>query len=259
MSDSEDSPPTSWFDQDPIDSASVEQVLQLGRQLASSLDEHDTLGRWLAQYIAELITTYEMAEGETREAAGRKAVKQILKLWRHRADRMGRRPLDSYEPIMAGLARVSGEATWGYGDMLRDHGVDADQLTSAPILRPALALESTVRDILLAVVGLAANEADTREGVWLDLTKTLKRDAERRAIERIRDGVRRIRVADPRLLVTEPDEDEPNEVPPVDAVEAWLRANLLAAAAIIGRLNDALDSANSAAAPADAVDQADEI
>ncbi len=163
---------------------------------------------------------------------------------------MDRRPLDSYQLVMAGLARVSGRATWGYGDILSRRGVDANQLSSARLLRPALALESTMRDIVLGVIGIAAREAEAHESVWLDLTTTIRQDAERRAIERIRDGVRRLGAEDPMPLL-EARDDEPEEANSGDAVEAWLRTSLDAAMAMIDQVRDALDSAKNAAAPHD--------
>lgn len=218
--------------------------------MASSFDEHDTLGRWLAQYIAEQITTYEASEGEAREAAGRRTLKAILKLWKHRADRMGRRPLGTYEPVMAGLARLSGEVAWGIGDVLRGRGAKGDQLDSLPLLRIALALESSVKDILLAAFSLVAREAENREAAWLDLPVALQQDAEGRAIQKIRDTARRRRLTDPRLALTDPGGVGADEVDPDDAVEVWLRASLDTAQTLAAQARDALDSDNYAVAAA---------
>lgn len=205
-------------------------MLQLGRQIASSLDENDTLGHWLAHYIAELITTYEAADADAREVAGEKAVKTILKLWKHRRDRSGRRPLQSYEPVMAGLAHLGDEGAWGLEGVIRGSGSDVDELESVPLLRTALTLERAAHDVLLGVIVVAAEEAESREKGWLDAASGLKQDPEQLAIDAIRTRISRLMAADPRVTLAElSSADENADSDADDVVAGWLRRCIQAA------------------------------
>jgi hypothetical protein len=71
-------------------------VLELGKHLVRELDFEDsvdTLGRWMAHHLAELI--YEAENGETEEAklkASQQATETILKIWEHRKNL----PRDTY-------------------------------------------------------------------------------------------------------------------------------------------------------------------
>lgn len=84
-----------------------EEVLTLGRKLVDELGQEprvDTLSRWMAHYIAELIDAALNAAPEERAAAERKCFETILELWEHRAELPdGRRPLENLEPIVRAL------------------------------------------------------------------------------------------------------------------------------------------------------------
>lgn len=82
-------------------------ILGLGRALVEELGpdrDVDTLSRWMAHYIAELIEAVESANNEDRPAKLAKCADAILKLWEHRhllPD--GRRPFEDWEPILKTL------------------------------------------------------------------------------------------------------------------------------------------------------------
>ena len=84
-----------------------DEVVALGRKLVDELDEGprpDTLGRWMAHYVAELIDAAENAPQERLAASRRKCFDTVLELWRHRADLPGgRRPFEDLEPIVRAL------------------------------------------------------------------------------------------------------------------------------------------------------------
>jgi len=64
-------------------------VLALGRHIVAELQldqSADTLGRWLAHHVAELIARAEAAEEATERASAlAEAVDTILRIWQHRA------------------------------------------------------------------------------------------------------------------------------------------------------------------------------
>ena len=61
----------------------------------------DTLGRWMAHYIAELIAKTESATGNENGLADNKCFETILSLWEHRAELPnGKRPFEDLEPAI---------------------------------------------------------------------------------------------------------------------------------------------------------------
>lgn len=86
-------------------------ILELGRYLVRELefeDGVDTLGRWMAHHVAELIDRAENAPTETeRLAARRDATETILKIWEHRASLPGGAyPLKAYQDAIGFLERL---------------------------------------------------------------------------------------------------------------------------------------------------------
>ncbi len=81
-----------------------EDVLALGRALVKELGLDpgvDTLCRWMAHYIAELITDAETAKAEDRSAKFSLCADAIFKLWEHRFELPdGKRPFEDFEPIL---------------------------------------------------------------------------------------------------------------------------------------------------------------
>lgn len=82
-------------------------VLDLGRALVEELGLDpgvDTLSRWMAHYIAELIDDAETAKVEDRTAKLAKCADAILDLWerRHQLPN-GKRPFEDLEPILRAL------------------------------------------------------------------------------------------------------------------------------------------------------------
>jgi hypothetical protein len=82
-------------------------VLDLGRALVEELGLDpgvDTLSRWMAHHIAELIEEAETAKVEERPAKLAKSADAILKLWAYRHQLPdGKRPFEDLEPILRAL------------------------------------------------------------------------------------------------------------------------------------------------------------
>ena len=63
-------------------------VVELGRQIVKELGLEpsvDTLGRWMAHHLAELLNRAENAPDEEKDAARRECSDLIVELWIHRA------------------------------------------------------------------------------------------------------------------------------------------------------------------------------
>jgi len=89
------------------------RIINLGRALVRelSLDPGvDTLARWMAHYVAEQIVTVEDATGDDRIEAQQHCFTTILELWQHRSSLPnGRRPFESFEPVLRALERLDPE------------------------------------------------------------------------------------------------------------------------------------------------------
>lgn len=89
--------------------------MRLGTRIVRELDLEpgvDTLGRWMAHHLAEVMQEVESAEGSDKEQAQERAVDLILKLWSHRRNLpRGAYPLNDLEPIISIIGRLRPEAS----------------------------------------------------------------------------------------------------------------------------------------------------
>lgn len=91
-----------------------ESVIALGKRLVEELGMEpgvDTLGRWMAHYIAELIKKAEETDDpDIRSEAQEKCCETILRLWEHRAALpRGVRPLANLEGVLLAIEKFRGE------------------------------------------------------------------------------------------------------------------------------------------------------
>jgi hypothetical protein len=90
-------------------------VLALGKKLVAELgldQSVDTLSRWMAHYIAELMHAAETAEDAKRQELTSRCCVAILDLWRHRRELPdGKRPFEDIEPILRALQSLDPEDT----------------------------------------------------------------------------------------------------------------------------------------------------
>lgn len=85
-------------------------VLEIGKALIKELGINpgdDTLSRWMAHYIAELIDDAESASSEDRPEKLAKCANAILSLWKHRQVLPnGKRPFEELEPIVRAIVSL---------------------------------------------------------------------------------------------------------------------------------------------------------
>lgn len=88
-------------------------VVALGEKLVTELglsDSVDTLGRWMAHYIAELIHESEAATKEDRVAKQAQLRDSVLALWAHRFELpSGKRPFGDFELILRTIESLDPE------------------------------------------------------------------------------------------------------------------------------------------------------
>lgn len=73
-------------------------------------DSVDTLGRWMAHYIASLMEAAAQEQGEKRDVFQRECFSTILTLWKHRSEwPNGSRPYEDLEPVYRAMASLDPE------------------------------------------------------------------------------------------------------------------------------------------------------
>ncbi|MFB7559210.1 hypothetical protein [Streptomyces brevispora] len=172
----------------PEDAESFERTLELGKEIAASLPDHDVLGRWMAHHIGDLIIRVETASEAEADDVRRETATAVLALWDHRAALpISRPPLDTFEPVFTALERLSEpQDPWDFYRMFqRGSEPSEDDMAAAPLLRIALNLEEIVRRVVRTIVTVAAREAADREAKWLKLSDHVEDDEQRAARDAI--------------------------------------------------------------------------
>lgn len=109
------------------------QIINLGKLLVKELgieNSVDTLSRWVAHYVAEKITLIEsLPAGKKKGNAQKECFEIILKLWENRWKLpAGKRPLESFEPILNVLKRINPEEENPFFYSLRNRNLETDNI-----------------------------------------------------------------------------------------------------------------------------------
>lgn len=158
-------------------SAQSEKVLELGRKLVEELglvDSNDTLGRWMAHHVADLIAKVETATGGDKVAAQTEAFDAILKLWKHRSEfPAGKRPFGELESVIRTVASLDPEDdTPRYYRMVRPpKGETADNSDQEKWLRLAEDLDYVAKVLIGYCLEEAAGAAVDRSKEWVKLAE----------------------------------------------------------------------------------------
>lgn len=166
-------------------------MLELGKLLASELDQTDTLGRWMAHYLAERITSLEEGSGSERAIAEAEVADLVLRLWSLRRQLpTGRLPLAEVDEVEAAIERLSpGRRPWAYfGAFSADTEPSAEETETSTTLKAAMLIDRLSGDLVHGLIGRAAGLAQETEAAWIGHAKNVGDGALR--------TVRRLRLAD---------------------------------------------------------------
>jgi hypothetical protein len=163
-------------------SVRCEATLELGKKLTKELgidQSVDTLGRWMAHYIAELIQDAEKAGTEVRPTKMRACCDAILNLWKHR--RMlpdGRRPFEELEPLLRTLKSLDPEDdTPRYFRSVRAAPHDAEENDETKCwLKLIDGLDYSARVLIRYCLTQAAQSALNKFTEWVSLAEAAGAD-----------------------------------------------------------------------------------
>lgn len=161
-----------------------DDVYALGERLAAALDDHDFLGRWTAQYLAELLAKAEREVGEAGDDARREAFDVILKLWRHRPHLpIVRLPLSRFDNVFATLDRLADDSPWGYSGLFKESEAPmSDRSEEIHLLAVACLIDTKARDAVRLAVALAGEYAAEGEEPWIAVAQGILDEDYQRAI-----------------------------------------------------------------------------
>jgi len=139
-------------------------VVALGQKIVAELNLEpgvDTLARWMAHHLAEVLLRAENAKGEDKEKAEQECRALILKIWAHRTALPGR-PLESFLPILQTLYRLSGTNPRWY--LPQDFEAKGEV---GVWLKYALKIDSLLASLMQHCVTQAVVMASAKEKKWL--------------------------------------------------------------------------------------------
>lgn len=163
-------------------SSRYDTVLALGRKLVGQLGIEgsvDTLGRWMAHYVAELIDAAENAPGEERREARGRCFEAILNLWSHRSELPdGKRPFESIEPVVRAMESLDPESsTARYFRSVRDEVVEGEEgEETQSLLEFVHSIDSTARILIAHTLAEAARSAIDRSRSWVAMAEAAGTD-----------------------------------------------------------------------------------
>jgi hypothetical protein len=171
------------------------RIMNLGKRLVDELNLDpgvDTLGRWMAHYIAELIETAEKADDIDKAEAEQKCFDTILKLWDHRSSMPnGKRPFENFEPIFNVLEKLDPENKQSFYYSKNEKSLEPENLNKIEKdlnhwLNVAEGIDRVARiwlEYVLEQAMLCATDEKTKE--WLENSIVLQETYELSIISRL--------------------------------------------------------------------------
>jgi hypothetical protein len=159
------------------ESARSDAILALGRKLVDELGLEpsvDTLGRWMAHYIADLIAKAESAPSEEKQVAEDKCFEAILALWKHRAELPnGKRPFENLEPVVRAIESLDPENDIArYFRSVRSPRAEGEEKTEVDRwLDRATSLDHSARILIGYYLAEAARAAVDKSEEWVKLAE----------------------------------------------------------------------------------------
>lgn len=152
-------------------------VIELGKKLVAELGLEgsvDTLGRWMAHYVAELIADVETANPVGRAAKEDRCAAAILELWSHRHEVPNGRGHFEPEPVLRAIANLDPDAP-GYRHFagLRQ-SADDDDGAVREWLRLADNIDATARMLIVECLVAAAAAANDRSREWISMAEAAR-------------------------------------------------------------------------------------
>lgn len=165
-----------------------DSILALGKKIVDELglgQSNDTLGRWMAHYIAETMKEADAATGEAHHKKMSECSDLILKLWAHRGELPnGKRPFEDFEPIFRAIKRLDPDDTTPYFfPEVRSAVKNNDENESTTRwLDRASGLDEVARLLIRYCLAKAAQEAVVKSREWVSLASSISEEDDIRVV-----------------------------------------------------------------------------
>ena len=147
-----------------------QEVINLGKAIITELGmeiDCNTPARWLIHYIAENINKSENSQGEEKDAAERKCVDAIFKLWHHRSELpRGINPFTEFDSVFRGLSRLDDSNKRPYYNNYPqfEHKIeDSESQESKQWVDIAISIDKAAKTLVSESFELASNAALTEK------------------------------------------------------------------------------------------------
>ena len=150
-------------------------LIELGKRLVTELNlDHsvDTLGRWMAHHIAELIIESEEADTSDKSTKNNQLREAILSLWRHRFELpTNRRPFNDFEPILRALESLDPENKVSRYFTLPGRPEDEVSKESKQWIELSKGLDDTAKILINHCLVSAADSAIDQSMEWVEVAR----------------------------------------------------------------------------------------
>ena len=152
-------------------------ILPLGKKIVDELgldESSDTLGRWMAHYIAELIQSAEAALEDDRPEKLARCAEAILGIWEHRSMLPNdKRPFEDFEPILRVLESLDIHNNIPRYFRLRGTTFENDKQQSEieQWLDTMRKIDSSAKSLISYCLAHAAENAKNKSKEWMHLAE----------------------------------------------------------------------------------------
>jgi hypothetical protein len=153
-------------------------IIKLGEKLVEELnsDRVDTLGRWMAHYIAERIAEVESAPASDKGQLKGACAEEILKIWAHRQQLPGRfRPFNDFESALRTLQSLDLNPQFPryFDRLLANEDSEEEGAEAKKWHRIAVGLDSAAKILIRACLAAAVAKAEDRSRPWVELAESI--------------------------------------------------------------------------------------
>ena len=163
-------------------SKNYKDVLTLGKLLVKELgleQSVDTLGRWMAHHISELIVEADKTEGSDKSDVEDRCREAVLALWNHiNVLPRGHRPFENIEPLLATIQALDPENQAYFYQSEAQSKIEQSTLSNQAknLLELSLGIDYSARLLIGMCLKYAANEIAEEKRDLLELAKSLDAD-----------------------------------------------------------------------------------
>jgi hypothetical protein len=151
-------------------------MLALGDKLVAELElsaDVDTLARWMAHYLAELLVTVRSNDPALRDKANAEVSKTILELWKHREHLPEKSyPFRDFKPVCQVLHSLDLDTSFPRFFTYNDDSSTKEKLDSSSdsYLNAIRAIDKSARLLIQFVIQLATEKEAKSGREWLETT-----------------------------------------------------------------------------------------